>query len=128
MGPVNQNRLRWGALAWLLTLQFFVVETIAQSRYDGPYSRADDVISALGTADSAAASLMNASFVVQGVLILAGALLLRPTLLRGPDGGPGPAGGAARRACCWSASSPPTATRRCTRSGRCSTSSAAGSA
>jgi hypothetical membrane protein len=96
MGPVNQNRLRWGALAWLLTLQFFVVEAIAQSRYDGPYSRADDVISALGTADSAAASLMNASFVVQGVLILAGALLLRPTLLRGAaDVAPVLLGGAA---------------------------------
>ena len=36
MGPVNPNRLRWGALAWLLTLQFFVVEAIAQSRYEGP--------------------------------------------------------------------------------------------
>jgi hypothetical membrane protein len=96
MGPVNQNRLRWGALAWLLTLQFFVVEAIAQSRHDGPYSRADDVISALGTADSAAASLMNASFVVQGVLILAGTLLLRPTLLRGAaDVAPVLLGGAA---------------------------------
>jgi hypothetical membrane protein len=81
MATVTHNRLRWGALAWLLTLQFFVVEAIAQSRYEGPYSRADDVISALGAADSAAAALMNASFVVQGVLILAGALLLRPALL-----------------------------------------------
>lgn len=81
MASVTHNRLRWGALAWLLTLQFFVVEAIAESRYEGPYSRADDVISALGAADSAAAALMNASFVVQGVLILAGALLLRPVLL-----------------------------------------------
>jgi len=80
---VNPNRLRWGALAWLLTLQFFVVEAVAQSRYAGSYSRADDVISALGAADSAARQLMNASFVVQGALILAGALLLRPVLLRG---------------------------------------------
>ena len=83
MEPVNPNRLRWGALAWLLTLQFFVVEAIAESRYEAPYSRADDVISALGAADSPAAALMNASFVVQGGLILAGALLLRPALLRG---------------------------------------------
>jgi len=79
---VNPNRLRWGALAWLLTLQFFVVETIAQSRYAGPYSRADDTISALGTGHSAAHQLMNASFVLQAGLILAGALLLRPVLLR----------------------------------------------
>jgi len=80
---VNPTRLRWGALAWLLTLQFFVVEALAQSRYAGPYSRVDDVISALGAADSAARQLMNASFVVQGALILAGALLLQPALLRG---------------------------------------------
>jgi hypothetical membrane protein len=82
MGSVNANRLHWGALAWLLTLQFFVVETIAQSRYEGSYSRADDTISALGAGDSAAHQLMNASFVVQAALILAGAVLLRPVLLR----------------------------------------------
>jgi hypothetical membrane protein len=79
---VNPNRLRSGACAWLLTLQFFVVEAVAQSRYTGPYSRTDDVISALGASDSAARQLMNASFVVQGALILAGMLLLRPALLR----------------------------------------------
>jgi hypothetical membrane protein len=80
---VNPNRLRWGAIAWLLTLQFFVLETLAQARYDVPYSRADDVISALGASDSPARQLMNASFVVQAALILGGALLLRPVLLRG---------------------------------------------
>ncbi|SNR78611.1 DUF998 domain-containing protein [Blastococcus mobilis] len=83
MGDVNPNRLRWGAIAWLLTLQFFVMETLAQARYAGSYSRADDVISALGAAESAAHQLMNASFVVQAALILGGALLLRPVLLRG---------------------------------------------
>jgi hypothetical membrane protein len=82
MADVNPNRLRWGVLAWLLTLQFFVVETIAQSRYQGAYSRADDTISALGAGGSAAHQLMNASFVLQAGLILAGALLLRPVLLR----------------------------------------------
>lgn len=83
MGAVTPSRLRLGACAWLLTLQFFVVEAVAQSRYTGPYSRTDDVISALGAGDSAARQLMNASFVVQGALILTGALLLRPVLLRG---------------------------------------------
>ena len=83
MEPVNANRLRWGALAWLLTLQFFVVEAIAQSRSGGAYSRADDTISALGASGSAAHQLMNASFVLQAALILAGAVLLRPVLLRG---------------------------------------------
>jgi hypothetical membrane protein len=77
---VNANRLRLGAIAWLLTLQFFVVETIASSQWPVPYSRADRVISDLGTALSPDAPLMNASFVVQGLLIAAGALLLRPAL------------------------------------------------
>jgi hypothetical membrane protein len=80
MAPVTANRLRWGALAWLLTLQFFVVETVVQLRIPFGYSRVDDVISALGAAVSPRATLMNASFVVQGVLILGGALLLRPAL------------------------------------------------
>jgi hypothetical membrane protein len=64
----------------LLTLQFFVVEAIAAARFDGSYSRVDDVISDLGTSASASAQLMNASFVLQAALILAGALLLRPAL------------------------------------------------
>jgi hypothetical membrane protein len=79
MASVTPSRHRWGALAWLLTLQFFVVETVVQLQTDG-YSRADDVISALGTADSPAHVLMNASFVLQGLLIGAGALLLRSAL------------------------------------------------
>jgi hypothetical membrane protein len=80
------KRLRWGGLAWLLTLQFFVAETIAQLRFGDVYSRADDVISDLGASYSPAAGLMNASFVLQGVLIAAGALLLRPALPRGAGG------------------------------------------
>jgi hypothetical membrane protein len=83
MGAVNPNRLRGGALVWLLTLQFFVLETIAQTRFGGAYSRAGDVISTLGAADSAAREPMNASFVVQAALILGGVLLFRPVLLRG---------------------------------------------
>jgi hypothetical membrane protein len=85
MDGVTSIRLRWGACAWLLTLQFFVVETIAQQRFVGPYSRVDDVISDLGTSASRAAQLMNASFVAQGALILGGAVLLRPAL-RGTAG------------------------------------------
>src|ERR1700712_6132391 len=77
MARVNPNRLRAGACAWLLTLQFFVVEAIAAARVPG-YSYATDTISALGGLASPAHRLMDASFVLQGVLILAGALLLRP--------------------------------------------------
>ncbi|NEK58356.1 DUF998 domain-containing protein [Geodermatophilus sabuli] len=80
MAPVTPHRYRWGALAWLLTLQFFVVETIAELAADVPYSRAEDLISALGASNSPAQALMNTSFVVQGLLIGAGALLLRPAL------------------------------------------------
>jgi hypothetical membrane protein len=84
MAAVNPPRRRAGALLWLLTLQFFVVETVAQLRWDaGSYSRADDVISDLGTAVSPARLLMNASFVLQGLLIVGGVLLLRPALRGG---------------------------------------------
>jgi hypothetical membrane protein len=76
---VTSSRYRWGGLAWLLTLQFFVVEAIAAVRYGG-YSYSADVISDLGTAASPAAALMNGSFVLQGLLIAAGALLLGPGL------------------------------------------------
>jgi hypothetical membrane protein len=76
---VTPDRLRWGALAWLLTLQFFVVETVVQFRGEG-YSRADDVISDLGATTWPAHQAMNASFVVQAALILGGTLLLLPAL------------------------------------------------
>jgi hypothetical membrane protein len=76
---VRGNRLRWGALGWILTLQFFVVETVAQFSRTA-YSRVDDVISDLGASTSPARQLMNASFVVQGALILLGVLLLLPAL------------------------------------------------
>jgi hypothetical membrane protein len=76
---VTDSRYRWGGVAWVLTLQFFVVEAIAALQYAG-YSYSADVISDLGTATSPARLLMNASFVVQGLLIAAGALLLGPGL------------------------------------------------
>lgn len=76
---MTDSRYRWGGLAWVLTVQFFVVEAIAAARYGG-YSYSADVISDLGTADSPARLLMNGSFVVQGLLIAAGALLLGPGL------------------------------------------------
>jgi hypothetical membrane protein len=84
---VRAHPYRWGAVAWLLTLQFFVLETVAQLRSRVAYSRSADTISALGTAASPGHAAMNASFVVQGVLIAAGVVLLDRALL-----------GAARRA------------------------------
>jgi hypothetical membrane protein len=81
MAAVTPTRLRLGALLWLLTLQFFVVETVVQAQYELSYSRADDVVSLLGSSVSSGQLLMNVSFVVQGGLILAGLVLLRPALL-----------------------------------------------
>ncbi|MGY1695924.1 DUF998 domain-containing protein [Geodermatophilus sp. SYSU D00814] len=80
MGRVSRKRITWGALAWLLTLQFFVVETIAQLSSEVPYSRSAEVISALGDPTRPGSTLMNASFVVQAALIGAGAVALLPAL------------------------------------------------
>ena len=77
---LSRTRYLLGALAWVLTLQFFVVEAIAESRFGG-YSRVDQAISDLGTALSPAAGLMNASFIAQAVLIALGAVLLFPALV-----------------------------------------------
>ncbi|SEO94859.1 DUF998 domain-containing protein [Trujillonella endophytica] len=79
MAGVTSVRLRLGALLWLLTLQFFVVEAVAAARYDG-YSRTDLTISLLGASTSPAQVAMNVSFVAQGLLIAGGLLLLRPAL------------------------------------------------
>lgn len=76
---MTDSRYRLGGLAWVLTLQFFVVEAIAASRFGG-YSYTRDTISDLGTAGSSARLLMNGSFIAQGLLIIAGALLLGPGL------------------------------------------------
>jgi hypothetical membrane protein len=84
MEGVTSDRLRWGALAWVLTLQFFVVEAVVQFRGES-YSRVDDVISDLGATTWPGHQAMNASFVVQAALVLGGALLLRPAL-RGSAG------------------------------------------
>ncbi len=81
MAAVTPTRLCVGTLLWLLTLQFFVVETVVQAQYELDYSRVDDVISLLGASVSRGQLLMNASFVVQGLLILGGLVLLRPALV-----------------------------------------------
>ncbi|MEI4277845.1 DUF998 domain-containing protein [Klenkia terrae] len=80
--PTSLSRTRYlaGGAAWLLTLQFFVLEAVSVARFGG-YSRVDQAISDLGTSLSPGAGLMNASFIAQGVLIAAGAALLRPALV-----------------------------------------------
>jgi hypothetical membrane protein len=80
------RRLPFGAALWLCTLQFFLIETVVESRWRIHYDRGDYYISDLGALRCDLSGtrpvcspwhpLMNASFVVQGVLIIGGALLL----------------------------------------------------
>jgi len=79
-----------GAILWLCCLQYFAAEAIAVAGWRGTYRFSRNFISDLGAAQcdlGAVCSpwhpLMNASFALQGALILAGALLVRPLLPRG---------------------------------------------
>lgn len=80
-----------GALAWLLTLQFFVVQGVVQSAWTTPFSLAHNMISDLarvtcgplprapgiGIACSPWHAFMNASIILNGLLIPAGVVLTR---------------------------------------------------
>src|SRR6266545_4266427 len=81
---------RLGALAWVFgTLQFFVCHLIVQFAWQPPYSWSRNNVSDLGNVycgpwgDNARYvcsplhNLMNASFIVHGILLVAGVLLLR---------------------------------------------------
>lgn len=76
---------------WICAAQFFIVQVVVQSRWTTPFSLATNYISDLGITAcglyppvtgmyvcSPWHALMNMSFVLQGVIILAGALLARP--------------------------------------------------
>lgn len=68
--------MRLGAIAWIATLQFFLVETFAGLHWPG-YGFFTDRISDLGAGRAPFHDLVNGSMLVQGVLIGAGALLIR---------------------------------------------------
>jgi hypothetical membrane protein len=85
------NRVTTAGIIWICAAQFFVAQVVAQSRWTTPFSLATNYISDLGNTtcgfNSQAAGvyvcspwhiLMNMSFVLQGVIILAGAVLARP--------------------------------------------------
>ena len=81
---------RRGGWLWVGCLQYFAAEAIAVAGFRGAYSFRRNFISDLGTArcgDGAGCSplhpLMNASFLVQGVLIFSGAVVLWPLFPRG---------------------------------------------
>jgi hypothetical membrane protein len=69
------SRIRWGAVAWIATLQFFLVETFAGIHWAG-YNFFTDRISDLGAGRSPFHDLVNGSMLVQGLLIGGGALLI----------------------------------------------------
>jgi len=79
---------RWGRALWVGCLQFFVAEAVAAAGFVGSYSFHRNYISDLGALSCGAGCsplhpLMNASFVLQGVLIFAGAFVVWPLFPRG---------------------------------------------
>jgi hypothetical membrane protein len=80
---------RWGGALWVGCLQFFVAEAIAAAGFSGAYSFRRNYISDLGAVSCAGKgcsqlhALMNASFVLQGVLIVTGAAVVWPLFPRG---------------------------------------------
>jgi hypothetical membrane protein len=84
----QMKRIRTGAVCWILCLQYFAAEAVAIAGWRCPYSVLENYISDLGAVICAGRlcsplhAMMNASFVLQGVLISAGAVLVWPALLR----------------------------------------------
>jgi hypothetical membrane protein len=92
------RRLRWGATAWIVSvLQYFACQLIVAGRWSTPYSWKNNFISDLGNTAcgpfavphgrpayvcSPAHTVMNASFIVAGILTVIGILLLRPLWTR----------------------------------------------
>ena len=85
------NRRLAGAVAWILSLQFFVIQGVVQSAWTTPFSLAHNMISDLAretcgpllrapgieSACSPWHALMNASIILNGLLIPLGVLLTR---------------------------------------------------
>jgi hypothetical membrane protein len=76
-----------GSVCWILALQWFPVQAIVQAAWTTPYSLSHNFISDLGAVHCATDpglgyvcsplhTLMNASFIVIGLLVLAGVVLL----------------------------------------------------
>ena len=85
------HRVKLGAVAWILSLQFFVIQGVAQSAWTTPFSLAHNMISDLAretcgplvrapgidVACSPWHALMNASIILNGILIPLGVLWTR---------------------------------------------------
>jgi hypothetical membrane protein len=85
------NRVTAAGVIWICAVQFFAAQVITQARWTTPFSLATNYISDLGNTTcelypavvglyvcSPWHTLMNISFVLQGVIILVGAALARP--------------------------------------------------
>src|SRR5580658_4184434 len=87
------KKAQWGAIFWILCLQYFAGEAISIMGWRGPYSLSENYISDLGAVSCGSTAeglngqtgalcsplhaVMNTSFVLQGLLIVAGALCVR---------------------------------------------------
>jgi hypothetical membrane protein len=91
--PVSNNgttrTVRFGAIVWLLAIQFFIAQIIVQSAWTTPFSLAENYISDLGNTTcepypvgssmyvcSPWHAAMNASFFALGIIIVVGAALV----------------------------------------------------
>lgn len=82
-------RLAAGAAALLLSVQYFVAEAVAAAAWTRPYSYSRNYISDLGVTRCIGAgpcsplgAVMNAGFVLSGLLAIAAAILLLPLVPR----------------------------------------------
>lgn len=96
-GGLSKARITAGGLIWMCGVQFFVAQVVVQAAWTTPFSLATNYISDLGntacanylTAGGIAFvcsplfALMNMSFFLQGVIIIAGTMLIWPLLRRG---------------------------------------------
>jgi hypothetical membrane protein len=87
------NSVAAGGIIWVCAVQFFVAQGVVQSRWTTPFSLATNYISDLGNTTcgpypalggpyvcSPWHTLMNVSFVLQGIIVLAGVVLARSAL------------------------------------------------
>ncbi|MEJ7848755.1 MAG: DUF998 domain-containing protein [Pyrinomonadaceae bacterium] len=93
----SKIRIKAAGLIWICAVQFFVAQAVVQAAWTTPFSLATNYISDLGNtacADYPTAgevayvcsplyALMNLSFFLQGVIIIAGTLLIGPLQRRG---------------------------------------------
>lgn len=89
---IHRLRLTIAGAVWISAVQFFVAQAIVQSRWTTPFSLKTNYISDLGNTTcgvyigsgayvcSPWHSVMNASFILQGIIIALGAICARPAL------------------------------------------------